>query len=183
MSLWKYFIKIFKISMLTFGGGYTIVPLIREEFVRRESLLSDDEMLSLIALSQTVPGPIAVSTALMTGYRLKGRPGAVVGVAAAALPPLITISVLYTFYAWFAENFWVRAALRGMGGAVSAVMLIAVYDLAKASLKKHRIFSAVLMVSAFLTSLLTSVNTGLIVLILGLLGIIAFKFVPEDRMP
>ena len=144
--------------MLTFGGGYTIVPLIREEFVRRESLLSDDEMLSLIALSQTVPGPIAVSTALMTGYRLKGDQG-LSSVSRRGTPPLITISVLYTFYAWFAENFWVRAALRGMGGAVSAVMLIAVYDLAKASLKKHRIFPPSSWFPPFLTSLLISVNT------------------------
>ena len=83
MSLWKFFLKIFTISMMTFGGGYTIVPLIREEFVHKENLIRDDEMLELIALSQTAPGPIAVSTALLTGYKLKGRRGAIVGIIAA----------------------------------------------------------------------------------------------------
>ncbi len=168
---------------MTFGGGYTIVPMIREEFVCKEKLICDDEMLDLIALSQTAPGPIAVSAALLTGYKLKGRWGAILGVVAAALPPLIIISILYYFYAWFASNFWVRAALRGMSGAISAVMIIAVYDLAKASLKKHKIFSAVLMISSFLVGLLTSVNTGLIIVTLGLIGIVTFKYVPEEKIP
>lgn len=183
MGLWKFFLKIFVISMMTFGGGYTIVPLIREEFVHKEKLIGDEEMLDLIALSQTAPGPIAVSTALLTGYKLKGRRGAIVGVIAATLPPLIIISTLYFFYTWFASNIWVRAALRGMSGAICAIMIIAVYDLAKAALKKHKIFSAITMVAAFLTGLLTSINLGLIILALALIGIVAFHYVPEEKMP
>lgn len=159
------------------------MPLIREEFVHKEKLIGDEEMLDLIALSQTAPGPIAVSTALLTGYKLKGRRGAVVGVIAATLPPLIIISILYFFYTWFASNIWVRAALRGMSGAICAIMIIAVYDLAKAALKKHKIFSAIIMVAAFLTGLLTSINLGLIILALALIGIVAFHYVPEEKMP
>lgn len=183
MSLWKYFLKIFAISMMTFGGGYTIVPLIREEFVHKEKLIRDDEMLDLIALSQTAPGPIAVSAALLTGYKLKGRRGAIIGIIAATLPPLIVISVLYFFYTWFAANFWVRAALRGMSGAICAVMLVAVYDLAKSALKKHKIFSAVILLAAFLTGVFTSINTGLIILTLALIGIVACRYMPEEKTP
>ncbi|HPY64796.1 MAG TPA: chromate transporter [Bacillota bacterium] len=183
MSLWKFFLKIFAISMMTFGGGYTIVPLIREEFAHKEKLIRDDEMLELIALSQTAPGPIAVSTALLTGYKLKGRRGAIVGIVAAILPPLIIISILYYFYTWFAANFWVRAALRGMSGAISAIMVVAVYDLAKASLKEHKVFSAIILIAAFLTSTFTSINTGLIILALALVGIVAFRYVPKEKKP
>ncbi|NLB28245.1 MAG: chromate transporter, partial [Clostridiaceae bacterium] len=93
MTLWQFFLAIFKISSITFGGGYTIVPVIREEFVCKRDLLDDEEMYDLIALAQSAPGPIAVSTALLTGYKLKGRTGAILGVTAAILPPLIIISV------------------------------------------------------------------------------------------
>ncbi len=66
MGLWRFFLIIFKISSITFGGGYTIVPVIRDEFVCKRCLLSDEEMFDLIALAQSAPGPIAVSTALLT---------------------------------------------------------------------------------------------------------------------
>ena len=183
MTLWQFFFAIFKISSITFGGGYTIVPVIREEFVCKRGLLEDEEMYDLIALGQSAPGPIAVSTALLTGYKLKGRTGAILGVIAAILPPLIIISVLFYMYEAFASNFWVGAALRGMSGAISAVMLHAVYRMAKPCLCRHRIFSAALMTAAFLTGLLTSIHTGLIILALGITGILAFTFIPEDRIP
>ncbi|HZK29368.1 MAG TPA: chromate transporter [Clostridia bacterium] len=182
MSLWHFFFVIFKISSVTFGGGYTIVPVIREEFVCKRQLLSDEEMFDLICIAQSAPGPIAVSTALLTGYKLKGRVGAILGVLAAMLPPLLIISVLFYFYEAFVDNVWVRAALRGMSGAISAAMIIAVYDLAKEALRQHRIFSFFLILSAFTVSFFTSVNTGLIILALGLIGIITFTFVPEEKI-
>ncbi len=182
MSLWNFFLVILKISSVTFGGGYTIVPVIREEFVCKRQLLSDEEMCDLIAISQSAPGPIAVSTALLTGYKLKGRMGAILGVIAATLPPLIIISILFYFYEAFVDNFWVRAALRGMSGAISAAMILAVYDLAKASLYKHRLFSLILMFAAFAACLFTTISTGLIILALGLIGIIAFTFIPEEKI-
>lgn len=159
-----------------------IIPVIREEFVCKRDMLSDEEMFDLVALAQSAPGPIAVSIALLTGYKLKGRLGALIGVGAAALPPLIIISALYFVYEAFAANVWVQAALRGMSGAISAVMVLAVFDMAKPCLQKYKVFSTVLMLGAFLVSLLTSVATGLIVLALGLIGILAFTFVPEERI-
>jgi chromate transporter len=183
MSLWHFFLSIFKISSITFGGGYTIIPVIREEFVCKRGLLDDEEMYDLIALAQSAPGPVAVSTALLTGYKLKGRWGAILGVVAAILPPLIIISVLFYVYEAFASNFWVRAALRGMSGAISAVMLYAVYGMAKPCLARHKFFSAGLMLASFLTGLFTSINTGLIILFLGITGILAFTFIPEENIP
>lgn len=183
MNLWQFFLTIFKISSITFGGGYTIVPVIRDAFVDRHKLLDDEEMLDLIALGQTVPGPIAVSTALLVGYRLKGRKGALVGILAAVLPPFIIISILYFFYEAFASNVWVRAGLRGMSGAISAIMINAVYRLAKVSLRKHRLFSAILMIATFAVSFFTSINKAFIVLTLGLVGYLTFTFVPEEKIP
>ena len=183
MSLWSFFLTIFKISSITFGGGYTIVPVIREEFVCKRGLLTDEEMLDLIALAQSAPGPIAVGTALLTGYKLKGRVGALLGVLAAILPPLIIISIFFYIYKAWVDNFWVRSALRGMSGAISAVMILAVIDLAKAGLKEHKVFSLGLMVTSFAVGYFSSLNSGLIILALGLAGLLAFTFIPEEKIP
>lgn len=160
-----------------------IIPVIREEFVVKRQLLLDEEMFDLVALAQSAPGPMAVSIALLTGYKLKGRGGALIGVVAAVLPPLLIISLLYFAYEAFSSSPWVQAALRGMSGAISAVMLLTVYDLAKACFGQHKFFSILLMVAAFLVSLLTSLGTGLIILALGLVGILTFSFIPEERIP
>ncbi len=183
MSLWSFFLAIFKISSITFGGGYSIIPVIREEFVVKRQLLDDEEMYDLIALGQAAPGPVAVSTALLTGYKLKGRTGAILGVLAAILPPLIIISAIFFAYEAFAANFWVQTVLRGMSGAISAIMIFAVYDLARVCLREHKIFSSSLMILAFAVGYLTSINNGLLILALGLAGILAFTFIPEERIP
>ena len=183
MTLWQFFLSIFKISSITFGRGYTITPVISEEFVCKRCLLDDEEMYDLVALAQSAPGPIAVSTALLTGYKLKGRIGAILGVVAAILPPLIIISILFYLYEAFSSNFWVRAALRGMSGAISAIMLHAVYKMARPCLGQHRVFSIFLMLASFLAGLLTSISTGLIILALGIAGILAFTFIPEEKIP
>ena len=77
------YIKLFKstffLSMFTFGGGYVIVPLMEKKFVNELGWISEDEMLDLIALGQSAPGPIAVNTSILVGYRMAGVPGASVG--------------------------------------------------------------------------------------------------------
>ena len=56
ISLWKLFTTFFKINAITFGGGYTIVPIIKDKFVRDYGLMSEDEMLDIMALAQSGPG-------------------------------------------------------------------------------------------------------------------------------
>lgn len=119
----------------------------------------------------------------MTGYKLKGRVGALLGVLAAILPPLIIISIFFYIYEAWVDNFWVRSALRGMSGAISAVMILAVIDLAKAGLKEHKVFSLGLMVTSFAVGYFSSLNSGLIILALGLAGLLAFTFIPEEKIP
>ncbi|MDD2427830.1 MAG: chromate transporter [Eubacteriales bacterium] len=174
MSYWLFFFTVFKVSAITFGGGYTIVPVLKDEFCNKHQCITEDEMLDIVAIAQSAPGPIAVGVSLLLGYRLKGRGGALLGILAAILPPMITISVIYFFYEAFATNYWVRAALRGMSGAIAAVMLLAVFSMARQVLKKHKLFSAILLVGAFALAWFTSINTALLILVFALSGIVVF---------
>lgn len=183
MSTLAFFLTVLKISAVTFGGGYTIVPVMIEEFSVKRDLIDKETMVDLVALGQSAPGPIAVSTAFLLGYKLKGRFGALIGAIAAVIPPLFIITVIYFFYSAIATNRWVRAALRGMNGAIAACMLLAVWDLAKVALKKHRVFSAVIMAASFAVAWFTTINIALVIAALALIGFVTFTIHPGEDGP
>ncbi len=177
ISLSDLFWTFLKINTVTFGGGYTIVPVIRDEFILKKKLIDEDEMLSLVALAQSGPGAMAISASLLTGYKLRGPKGAVVSLAASVLPCIVIISVISLFYREFQSNPWVNAALTGMGGAISAVLFITVYNMGKSALKANREFGVVMMVAAFVLSFFVKFNTALIIALLALSGLFYFNVV------
>ena len=80
------FFSFLKIGMFTFGGGYAMLPLIERELITKRKWIEQKEFLDLLTLAQSVPGPIAVNTAVFVGYKVRGLRGA----AAATPPPTAT---------------------------------------------------------------------------------------------
>ena len=76
ISLVKLFFTFFKINAITFGGGYTIVPVIKDIFVEDLKLINEDDMMDIVALAQGGPGAMAISASILTGYKLRGPIGA-----------------------------------------------------------------------------------------------------------
>jgi chromate transporter len=70
MSLFKLFMIFVKVSSFTIGGGYAMVPVIKEFIVDKYKLLGEDEFMDVIVTAQTVPGVIAVNTAMILGTKL-----------------------------------------------------------------------------------------------------------------
>ncbi len=182
ISLSEIFLTFVKINTFTFGGGYTIVPVIRDEFIYKKQLIEEEEMLDIVALAQSGPGPMAISTSLLTGYRLRGPLGAIVGLIASVLPCLVIITILYYVYDAVQENSWIQAAFAVMAGAISAVLVWTTFNMAKTALAKHPIFGAVLMVLAFVASYFFDVNTALIIAIAGIIGLSLFSIVEEGQV-
>ncbi len=176
------FTTFFKINMFTFGGGYTIVPVIRDEFVKKRELINDEEMLDIIALAQSGPGPMAINTSLLTGYRLKGWIGALISLLASVLPCLIIISILYYIYDSVAKNPFIKSALACMSGAISAILFVTVFQMAKKALSRHTIFGSILMLTAFSLAYFTNISTIYIILMAGFIAFIVFSLVEEDKV-
>ena len=169
-ALWQLFISMFRLGLFTFGGGYVIVPLMQREFVEKYHWIDDKEMVDIVAISQSLPGAIAVNASVFIGYRLGGAWGTVVAVLGTALPPLIVLSVITLFYEAFAANVYVQAAFRGIRAGVIALMIQAVWKLGKPALKDHLawiLFSAALCVALF-----TSVQVVFVILCGGLIGLV-----------
>lgn len=174
ISYGRLFWTFFKINALTFGGGYTIVPIIKDAFADQLEALSEEDMLDLVALAQSGPGAMAISTSLLTGYRLKGPLGAFISLFASILPCILIITAVSIFYVEFRSNPWISAGLVGVGGAVSAILLITTYRMGKKALGPRPMVSLLVMAAAFLLSTFTHVNSGLLILLAGLCGVILF---------
>lgn len=94
LNLFELFLIFLKIGALLLGGGYVIVPILQEELVRKRQLVSKEEVVDFYALSQSLPGIIAVNTCLFVGYKLKGRLGAVISLLGLMTAPFFTIIAL-----------------------------------------------------------------------------------------
>ena len=128
----------FFLSMFTFGGGYVIVPLMEKKFVKELGWINEDEMLDLIALGQSSPGPIAVNTSILVGYRMAGVKGAMVTVLGTIIPPLLIMTALAYIYIAVRDNAIVNNVLLGMQAGVAAIIVNVVYNMGKRIVVKKK---------------------------------------------
>ena len=118
--LLKLFLSTLYLSAFTFGGGYVIVSLMKKKFVDECGWIKEEEMLDLIAIAQSAPGPMAVNGAIVVGYKLAGLTGALVSILGTILPPFIIISIVSVCYEAFRDNYFVSQMLEGMQAGVGA---------------------------------------------------------------
>ncbi len=113
------------------GGGYAMIPLIQEEIVEKNRWIEEDEFMDVIALSQTIPGALAVNASTYVGYRLFGFKGALLACTATILPSILMILVIAVFLVQFHQMPAVEAAFKGIRPAVVALIVGAVMKLGK----------------------------------------------------
>ena len=167
---WKLFKSTFIVSMFTVGGGYVIIPLLKAKYVDEYHWISDEETLNMVAIAQSTPGVMAVNTAIMLGYRMAGVAGALTGLFATVLPPLIIITIVATFYDLVASNEYVQLVLKGMQCGATALLLNVAIDLLKKQFSKKLLLPIVIIIGTFVANLFFGVNIMLLVAIDGIIG-------------
>ena len=90
-QLFQIFTTFMKIGIFTFGGGYAMIPLIQRETVVKRKWVDDDDILDIVAIAESTPGPIAINASTFVGYRVGGFFGAIVGTVGMILPSFIII--------------------------------------------------------------------------------------------
>lgn len=170
--LWKLFISTLYLSAFTFGGGYVIVTLMKKKFVDDYHWIEENEMLDLVAIAQSSPGPIAVNGAIVVGYKLAGMPGVLVAIIGTIIPPFLIISVISVCYNAFRSNYFVSQMLEGMQAGVGAVIASVTYEMGAGIVQDKNGISIVIMVGAFIASCIFEVNVVYVVIVCGLIGVI-----------
>lgn len=158
--LFTLFKTFFKIGAFTFGGGYAMISLVKEECVEKYKWLGEKEFLDLMAVAESTPGPIAINMATYVGYKTKKLIGAIVATLGIVLPSIIIIYIISLFFRNLLEVEVVANAFFGIRIAVSIIIIKTAYELVKneykaSSKKVLTIFlfllyaSAIILINAF----------------------------------
>ena len=164
--IWSFF----KIGIMTFGGGYAMLPIIQREVVDKKGWATEEEILNYYAIGQCTPGVIAVNTATFIGNKRKGVVGGFLATLGVILPSLIIISVIAAVLTNFAEIPAVQHALAGIRVAVVVLVGYSVVKLAKSGVKGG--FGWCLFVLTFLASVICDVSPVLVVVLAAAAGLI-----------
>ncbi len=170
-KLWKLFATFFKIGAFTFGGGYAMIPLIQKEAVENNGWVSDDDILEIIAIAESTPGPIAINSATFVGYRTCGVLGAMCATLGVVLPSFVIILAISYVLREFQQIKAVQYAFNGIRAGVLALLFKALFSMYKKSPKGW--VSYVVMAGAFLVTAFTDVNVLFVIIGCAVFGLIS----------
>lgn len=122
------FYTFFKIGLFTFGGGYAMIPLIKQEIIGK-GWMTEDLMLKFLAVSESTPGSFAVNISTFIGEAKGGILGAIMATLGVVLPSFIIILIVYQFYKRFITNRYVLAFMDGIRAVVVGLILSVALDL------------------------------------------------------
>ena len=168
--LWSLFLTFFKIGAFTFGGGYAMIPLIQKEAVENKGWVTDDDILEIIAIAESTPGPIAINSATFVGYRTCGFLGAACATLGVVLPSFCVILVISYVLQEFQDLKIVQYAFNGIRAGVLALLFKALWTMYKKSPKGWAAY--VVMATAFLLTAFLKVNVLLVILGCAVFGLI-----------
>lgn len=130
---WNIFIAFFRVGMLGFGGGPASIPLIQKEVVEKYEWLTEEEFGDVLAIANTLPGPIATKLAGYIGYRVSGIFGMLNAIAANIVPTIILLILLLTSLSSFKDFDWVSGMTNGVVPVVGMMMAILTWQFIKKS--------------------------------------------------
>lgn len=131
--MFKLFFTFLKIGLFTIGGGYAMIPLIERDVVERNSWVSREEFLDLLAVAQAAPGVFAVNISIFIGYKLRGVCGSIVASVGNVLPSVLIILAIAFFFNSFSDNRVVNNIFMGLRPAVVALIAAPVFSVAKSA--------------------------------------------------
>lgn len=168
----------FKLGLFTFGGGYAMIPQLKEIIVEDKKWMTDDEMLEVIAIAESTPGPIAINIATYVGYKQHKILGSILATLGVVLPSLIIIFIISLFLEAFMSNTYVKYAFVGIKCCVAFLILKAGINMLKKM--DRNIFSITLFLIVFCLMILfdlfsISFSSIYLILIGGILGMIVYS--------
>ena len=172
-ELWKVFATFFKIGAFTFGGGYAMIPLIQKETVENHKWVTDEDILEIIAIAESTPGPIAINSATFVGYRTCGVLGSVAATLGVVLPSFIIIHAISFVLRQFQELKAVQYAFHGIRAGVLALLCKALWGMYKKNQKNWA--SYIIMAGSFLLTGLLDVSVLPVLIGCAVFGLVTAK--------
>uniref|UniRef100_A0A7C4TBN2 Chromate efflux transporter n=1 Tax=candidate division WOR-3 bacterium TaxID=2052148 RepID=A0A7C4TBN2_UNCW3 len=162
-----------KVGLFGFGGGAGMLAILRNECVRKQKLISDEELATAVAIGQMLPGPFVPNYCEYIGYRLAGIKGAIVSGTALLLPSFILMLILSYLYFIFHTIPVISQIFKGIGAVMTAIIIWASYDMGRVLIKDLK---GILIFLFTLILFLAKFDPVLTVLLAGALNIILEHF-------
>lgn len=169
-TLWSLFCTFFKIGGFTFGGGYAMIPLIQKEAVENKQWVTDDDILEIIAIAESTPGPIAINSATFVGYRTCGVLGAACATLGVVLPSFVLILLISFVLEQFQAIKAVQYAFNGIRAGVLALLFKALWGMYKKSPKGWAAY--VIMGAAFVLTAFVKINVLIVIVFCAVFGLV-----------
>lgn len=168
--LWELFITFARIGAFTFGGGYAMLPMFQKELVEKKHWETEETLMDYYAIAQCTPGVIAVNTATLVGYRVKGTLGGIFATLGVVFPSFVIITIIAAILTNFADLPVVQNAFIGIRSCVCALILDAVIKLGKKAIKD--LPTVLIAVSVFVIMCFFNVSPILLVLLSAGIGLL-----------
>jgi len=175
-TLWVLYKTFFKINILTFGGGYAMLPMLEKEVVNNKKWTTMEEISDYYAVSQCTPGVIAVNIATFIGYKQKKVLGGIIATLGAITPSIIIVLLLSGILEQILGYQIVKSAFSGIAVAVCALLVQALTKLIKSGIKD--VYTAIVAIVSATVSILFKLSPMLIVLVTGVVTVL-YKFILE----
>lgn len=173
----KIFTLFFKIGSFTFGGGFAMIPMIEKEVVEKRGWVEKEELVDIFAVSQTIPGAIAINTATCIGVKLAGRIGAVFATAGIIMPSLIIITLIASLFTSMEAGPVITAAMKGVQPVVVALIVTAVVRMWKSSI--HDSVGVLVALATVVCIGIFDVSAIVMILLGALTGLVIGRLFPE----
>ena len=178
-KLWQIFVTFFKIGAFTFGGGYAMIPLIQREAVDHRKWVTEDDILDIVAIAESTPGPIAINSATFVGYRAAGVLGSAAATFGVVLPSFVIILALSFVLQQFQEVRAVQYAFRGIQAGVLALLVKALWTMYKKAPKGWAAY--VVMAGSFVATAVLDINVLFVIIGCAVFGLVT-AMLAERRM-
>ncbi|MBP1975806.1 chromate transporter [Cohnella thailandensis] len=176
------FWAMFKTGVLGFGGGPSVIPLIRHEAVKTYNWIDNDEFGEILALANALPGPIATKMAAYLGYRKRGTLGATVAVLSHILPSALAMIALMSVVQYLSGSQIVQGMIAGVIPVVAVMLGVMAYEFGEKAIKGLGAkLGIVLFVAAFALLQLLDVHDAIVIALFLAYGAFHFKIVRKLR--
>ncbi len=160
-----------KIGAFTFGGGYAMIPLIQKEIVEKRNWITDDDILEIVAIAESTPGPIAINAATFVGFRICGFFGALFATLGVVIPSFFIILCISFILKEFQSTKAVQYAFNGIRAGVLALIIKALWSMYKKCPKN--IISYIIMTAAFVITAFFNVDVLIVIIGCAILGLVS----------
>lgn len=173
-------VAMFRTGILGFGGGPSVIPLIRHEAVSRYKWMQDDEFGETLAIANALPGPIATKMVAYLGYKLKGATGAMLAVLIHILPSSIAMIVLLSVVTLLSTSKVVMGMIAGVTPVIAVMLGAMAYQFGKKAVKGlGKTLGIVMFLLAFLLLQMIHIHPAIVIVIFLAYGSVHFKTVAK----